>query len=298
MNVSSQLAAQAATLEDFGKLKSILERFRRVHQHLDWNAPAAWLGRRPFYFAMDGPRAAGVFAAPPDPPDTAWVRLLAVAEGVPAGDVLRAVWPPARRDLETDQVRLVAALAINEWVGTTLAAVGFQEVKEVVVLSRRRGAPSARTTANQIPRHDFSGRLSYFIRPVRPADLPAISALDEAAFAPPWQISAPALRLALEQAARATVVEADQPPRLAGFQITTPSGHGGHLARLAVLPEFRGQGLATALVADVAAYFDGRRADSLTVNTQHDNFASLAVYERLGFKPTRQRFGVWQMRLG
>jgi ribosomal protein S18 acetylase RimI-like enzyme len=195
-------------------------------------------------------------------------------------------------------VRLVAALAIDEWVGTTLAAVGFQKAKEVVVLSRRRGAPSAGTTANQILRRRFSGRLSYFIRPVSPPDLPAIGAIDKTAFAPPWEISAQALRLALEQAARATVVEADQPSRLAGFQITTPGSHGGHLARLAVLPEFRGRGLATALVTDVAAYFDGRRADSLTVNTQDDNFASLAVYERLGFKPTGERYGVWQMRLG
>ena len=287
MIVSRPLAAQAATGSDSGKLAKFVARAGRVHQHLDWHLPSAWLGHRPFYFAMEGRRVAGVFAAPPDPPDAAWVRVLGIADGVPAGDVLRAVWPAARRDLEADGVHLVAALAVDEWVGAALEGVGFLKVNEVVVLARRGGI----TTAVKQP-------ASYSVRRFGPADLAGVSAVDLEAFDPPWQNSPEALRLGLAQSAWATVAETGHPPRPIGFQISTPSDSGGHLARLAVLPEYRGQGIATALVADAVAYFDRHDASQVTVNTQQDNYASLAIYSRLGFEPTGERYGIWQMRLG
>jgi ribosomal-protein-alanine N-acetyltransferase len=284
--VSRPLSAVAATRADTARLKIFVERARRVHQHLDWQMPAAWLGSRPFYFAMDGNKIAGVLAAPPDPPDTAWLRLLAVAEGVPAGDVMRAVWPGARRDLEDDGARLVAALAVEDWVGPTLAGAGFQQVNEVVVLERRRNARSVGAAPSAVA-----------IRPMRPEELPAVTALDQAAFAPPWQISAQAMRGAMREALHATVALVGQPARLAGFQISTASAGGAHLARLAVAPEFQGQGVGTALVAELTAHFYKRQAARLTVNTQQDNHGSLAVYERFGFAPIGERYGVWQLGL-
>ncbi|MBI3362889.1 MAG: GNAT family N-acetyltransferase, partial [Chloroflexi bacterium] len=72
---------------------------------------------------------------------------------------------------------------------------------------------------------------------------------------------------------------------------------GAHLARLAVSPDYQGQGIAAALVADAVSYFERSHADRLTVNTQQDNYASLAVYKRLGFAPTGEMFGAWQMSL-
>jgi ribosomal-protein-alanine N-acetyltransferase len=287
--VSRPLAAQPATAQDAARLRLLLQSARRVHQHLDWHEAPAWLGRRPFYFAVDGQRVVGSLAAPPDPPDTAWVRLLAIANGVPVGDVLRALWPPSRRELEANGVRLIAALAVEDWVGPALAVLGFQNTNQVVVLARSRPRTKAPLPA--------APGLPFHLRPLRPADLPAVVAVDQAAFAAPWHVSQEALGLALGEAGYATTAEAGDPPRLVGFQISTESRGAGHLARLAVLPEVQGQGIATALAGDAMAYFDSRRARRVTVNTQQDNQASLAVYERLGFQSTGEQYGVWQMTL-
>ena len=289
--VSRPLTAQAATAQDAARLRLFMQGARRVHQHLDWHEPADWLGRRPFYFAVDDKRVVGVLAAPPDPPDTAWLRLLAIADGVPIGDVLRAVWPAARRELEMDGARLAAALAVDEWVGPAIAGLGFQNVNQVVVLSRLRPRKPGRAAA---PGPDG---VPFELRPLRPFDLPAVGLVDQAAFASPWHVSEQALALALGEAGYATVAETGGPPRVVGFQISTEGRGSAHLARLAVLPEFQGKGIATALAANAIGYFDSRRVKRVTVNTQQDNLASLAVYERLGFKVTGERYSVWQMTL-
>ncbi len=293
MIVSRALTAQPAGLQDAARLQGFLARAHRVHQHLDWHLPAAWLGRRPFYFALDDhERVAGALAAPPDPPDTAWLRLLAAADGVPVGDVLRAVWPHARRDLERDGARLVAALAVEEWVGPALSAIGFQNTNAVVVLARELGQRAGEFAAPNAQRPP-----GLRLRPFGTGDLVAAAAVDLAAFSPPWQISVQALGLALREAGYATVAEVGSPPQLIGFQLCTDSHGGGHLARLAVLPDYQGRGIATALVSDALAHFAGRRGRRMTVNTQRNNSASLSVYERLGFRLIDESYGVWQVAL-
>lgn len=286
MLISRQLKPQIVREEDWGRILQLLTRARRVHRHLDWQTPEAWIGRRPFYLALDNRRAAGVFAAPPDPPDTAWIRLLAADDDVPVGDVLRAVWPLARRDLEAEHVRLVCALALDEWVETALRRLDFRKITEVIVLARARGAPAASCVKS-----------GFILRSLQPADLPAVAEVDRAAFDPPWRISERALRFALDEAALAAAAVWAGTGRIIGYQISTASPHGGHLARLAVLPEYQGRGVATALVADALVHLDRAGADYVTVNTQHDNYASLAVYRRFGFEPTGERLSVWALRL-
>jgi len=86
--------------------------------------------------------------------------------------------------------------------------------------------------------------------------------------------------------------------QLIGYQLSTPSRSGAHLARLAVLPEWQGRNIGTALAAYMIDHYQGRGADELTVNTQDSNTASLHVYERLGFQLNGTRFPVFQTVLG
>jgi ribosomal protein S18 acetylase RimI-like enzyme len=72
---------------------------------------------------------------------------------------------------------------------------------------------------------------------------------------------------------------------------------GGHLARLAVLPDFQGMGIGSALVQDLLWYFRRRGAQRVTVNTQKDNLASLAVYRKAGFFLTGEEYPVFQYNI-
>ncbi|MFN3492474.1 MAG: GNAT family N-acetyltransferase, partial [Anaerolineales bacterium] len=65
-----------------------------------------------------------------------------------------------------------------------------------------------------------------------------------------------------------------------------------HLARLAVRPEAQGRGVASALVSHLIQNLNSNQNGNLSVNTQEDNFASLALYKKLGFSKTGEYFPV------
>jgi ribosomal protein S18 acetylase RimI-like enzyme len=69
---------------------------------------------------------------------------------------------------------------------------------------------------------------------------------------------------------------------------------GGHLARLATHPEYQRQGIGCAILRDLLIQFKQRGAARITVNTQEDNLASIALYENAGFMRTGETYPVYQ----
>jgi ribosomal protein S18 acetylase RimI-like enzyme len=133
------------------------------------------------------------------------------------------------------------------------------------------------------------------VRPAGRADHPAIIAADLGAFQSPWQMSPELIELAMARADLLTVAEVDG--QMVGYQLTTPSHQGAHLARLAVLPAWQGRGIGGALVSHLVDHYMRRGAREVTVNTQDSNAASLALYRRFGFTLTQTRFPVYQAGL-
>jgi ribosomal-protein-alanine N-acetyltransferase len=123
-------------------------------------------------------------------------------------------------------------------------------------------------------------------------DLVLINKLDQRAFDPIWQQSLDMLETAFQQSAIATVAEI--PEGIIGYQISTAGSEGGHLARLAVHPQVRGQGVGYALARDMLIQFHRRGALRVTVNTQINNDASLALYKKVGFRPTGEVYPVYE----
>ncbi len=74
-----------ATEADRNAVAALARYETRIHAHLDWQPIEEWLGRQPFLLAERSRRVVGALACPPDPPDTAWVRFFAAAEGTPDG---------------------------------------------------------------------------------------------------------------------------------------------------------------------------------------------------------------------
>jgi ribosomal protein S18 acetylase RimI-like enzyme len=82
-----------------------------------------------------------------------------------------------------------------------------------------------------------------------------------------------------------------------GYQITTSSPFGAHLARLAVLPSHQRKGLGTALVNDAVQSVQEFGLGLLSVNTQENNFSSRRLYEKMGFRKTGKEFPVFEIQL-
>jgi ribosomal protein S18 acetylase RimI-like enzyme len=179
--------------------------------------------------------------------------------------------------------KIVAAIPLQDWFLKILTKSRFQHAHNVVVLDWQGKNKT-----------DTVGESQLSIRRMEEGDLSAVTQVDQVAFAPLWQNSLEAVKMAFEQSGYATVIEFEG--SVAAYQISTRSSQGLHLARLATKPDFQGRGLASTLVKDVQKQAL-RNQDRLTVNTQDVNKPSLGLYEKLGFKFTGDRFPVFQFQL-
>ena len=189
-------------------------------------------------------------------------------EGLSAGDLLgaaRATWGPA----------------------SALPAPG-EEPRPLYVRSAQ---------AEERVRHRVSARTPLELRPMEAADVPAITAVERAVFSDPWPDSFFLGELA-QPMMYARVAEREG--KLAGYSVawlggTGASGAGsGHLGNLAVTPEARRRGVATALLADLLAAAVTRGVGSLTLEVRATNDAAQALYRAHGFRLAGVRRGYYR----
>jgi ribosomal protein S18 acetylase RimI-like enzyme len=195
------------------------------------------------------------------------------------------LWAEAVQSLkQMESVRWAAALSLWPWFTQLLENQGFVEDTQVVMLNWEN--------SHITPGHEPNGLL---IRPMNFDDLERVQQVDAAAFTAVWQNSLPSLELAYRQAAIATVAEYQD--RLVGYQISTPTPLGGHLARLAVLPDCQNLGIGYAILYDLLLQFKRRGARKITVNTQKDNPSSIKLYQKIGFQLTGEEYSVYLYNL-
>jgi [ribosomal protein S18]-alanine N-acetyltransferase len=275
---------RAAVLTDRQQIASLMHTSSHMHRHLDWRYPLDWIGSSPFFVLESRGQIISALACPPDPPLVAWVRLFVTSGNISLEESWQTLWEVARRDLEGKGRFMAAAIVLQEWFPNLLIASGFSSRQSIVMLEREQ----------QIP---IEGSLpaGFSIRTMLQYDLPAVAEVDAAAFDLLWQNSLPALEQAYPQAVLATVVEVDG--QVLGYQLSTRNLLGAHLARLAVQPTLQGRGVGRALIADLVQQAERRGLYRMTVNTQDDNAASLALYKGTGFHETGERYPVYQLQV-
>lgn len=279
------LSVRPATPADRRKLANLIHFELYVHRHLDWRTPLDWIGSDPYLVAEQNRELVGAIACPPDPSPVAWIRLFAAASTTTIDRAWDILWPGALERLKAmPDLEWVEAIPLQRWFQNLLEESNFIRSQQVDMLSWERG---------RIPREN--PRAEVAIRPMNKDDLSRVAEVDMAAFSSVWQNSRSSLEQAYLQAVVATVAEEEG--RILGYQISTATPMGGHLARLAVIPEAQGRGVGYALVHDLLMQFDRRGAQVVSVNTQQDNLTSLALYQKAGFRRTGEEFPVYQYRL-
>ncbi|MBI5054486.1 MAG: GNAT family N-acetyltransferase [Chloroflexi bacterium] len=281
------LQVRAAQQSDRALLNHLLHSNAKMHTHLDWHSPQSWLGKSPFHIATHGDAAAGALAAPPDPPDTSWIRFAAINNGFTLDQVFDPIWLPTLSALRDLNVKRLACMLLDDWFVPQLKKWGFDQINDVIVLSRPLRAAAFQTTS-PLPK-------GLRLRPAKNSDLNAIFKVD-AAFDAPWHYSKDTLMQAMSQVEFSSVAELQN--EIVGYQISSGGKQGGHLARLAVNPKLQGRGVGRALMMNIAEHFDRLGAPHITVNTQCDNFASLKLYRAFGFRQTGEHYPVWQLEVG
>ena len=176
----------------------------------------------------------------------------------------------------------VAAIAMQPWFQNVLAASGFENLQQIMMLEWR-GFASQPWAGNEAD--------GFQIRKMTEADLPAVEKIDAASFHPLWHNPFETLHKAFMQSLFATVAEDDR--EVVGYQLTTGGRGHAHLARLAVHPNLQGQGLGKFLVSDLFTRLTQIGIGKLTVNTQNDNLSSLHLYQKMGFVRTGEQYPVF-----
>jgi ribosomal protein S18 acetylase RimI-like enzyme len=269
-----------ATHNDLNLISSLLKSEYYVHRHLDWRTPLEWLGHRPFWLIERRQRALAALACPPDSPEIGWVRFFACTASYEPEEAWEILFEKVKDDLAGLPPLDLAALALQDWFAHLLNTHGFYHHQDILVLAWE-------TSSDHPPTPGVS------IRPLLITDLDAVQLLDELAFEPLWQISLSTLTRSYQQSAYSTIAEIDG--EIVGYQISTATTFSAHLARLAVMPNKQRSGIGTALLNDLQSHFHRQRLRFITVNTQSDNHASLALYERHGFLRSGERFPVYRL---
>lgn len=290
---------RVATETDRPDVFRLMQTAHLQHMHLDWKPPGDWLGAPGFVILptpsdrtatvsarlfSPPPALQACLAAVPDPGPAAWVRLACIRRDDQTGEVLQALLYRAEQALRETAVTQLAWLPIAPWPNAWLPACGFAAAAELMTYVKPDLA---------IP--DLPWPLDVALRPAEPADVPALAAVEEAAFAPLWRYSADALQHAFQQAAAFDVAEWNG--RVVGFQFSTIAGNNAHLARMAVQPDVQGRGVGRALLAAALRGYRARGVRTVSLNTQVDNAPSRTLYERFGFGATAQRLPVWVKQL-
>jgi ribosomal-protein-alanine N-acetyltransferase len=270
-------------LNDHQQLSNLIFFETHIHRHLDWRSPLEWLGAR-FYWALEeGKHITAALACPTEEEGIAWVRLFVYAGHGSSEKAWTSLWSTAKQEIARAGGATVAAIAMQVWFQQALAASGFENHQQIVMLEWQY-QPWTRREADGIQ-----------IRKMTEADIPQVTETDHSAFHPLWHNSRETIQLAFSQALYATVAESSQ--GILGYQLTTGHGQRAHLARLAVRPEAQGRGTGRALLSDLFAKVTRNGITRLSVNTQSDNSASLSLYKKMGFQRTGEEYPVYTFQV-
>lgn len=270
-----------AAAQDHYQIANLLFHESHTHRHLDWRSVFDWLGAKNFWTLDEHGFISAALACPEDPTDVAWIRLFTYHPHLDLRAAWSALWQHAQAEIFYNNPNAkVSAIALKPWFQEILLQSGFEQTQRLVVL---------RLQCENFKPPPLSQHIR--IRRMKESDLPSVADVDFKAFGSFWHNPLDSIRFAYAQSIFATVAE-NSTNEIIGYQLSTGSQYGAHLARLAVAPEAQGQGAASALVSNLIEYLDSNQIDALSVNTQEDNASSLALYQKIGFAKTSEHFPV------
>ncbi len=123
-------------------------------------------------------------------------------------------------------------------------------------------------------------------------DLGAIDEIERTSYATPWSRSMFAGELAKPSSLCLGAFD-PEPRRLLGYLIISRYVDAWHIMNLAVQPEQRRRGIATALLERLFELTAGESRRGYTLEVRVSNVAAIRLYERLGFRARGTRRGYY-----
>jgi len=271
-----QCQIRRARNDDWLAIEKLLTFADRQYLALEWWSIQEWLGSSTFLLATDvQSRPVGLMLSITSDGPIAWLRAINTVSEEYLLPLLQANFQAVLAQGGTG----LAFLGNEAWIVSRLEQAGFREVNQVVTLRCRGSWPAC-----QGP-HELQ------VRSVTLSDIDAVLAVDHAAFAPMWWYGREILLRALNM--DCVFDAAYLKGQCVGYQLSTLRNGRGHIVRLAVHPHWQAQGIGGRLLSEAMRTLDAAKSESVTVNTQADNLASLQLYRRFSFQPVGTQWAVW-----
>lgn len=255
-------------------------------RHLDWRLPVDWLGSQPVLLASYKESPAAIMMCPYIHDSQVWIRSFA-AQAVHS---MQSAWSMlldvARMDLIASHATDLFSISLNPWYQELLVSSGFTEVDRVVVLEK--------TMPGERPESGFSNGCT--LERIQPLELTDVWELDQKCFSPLWQMSYEDILTAYHLSDNCAAIHTED-GLLIGYQICNTLPTGGHLARIAVHPDYQGRGLSKCLMTDLVDNYNATGVKRLTVNTQQSNQVAIRLYESYGFALNGEEYPVYRLGL-
>ena len=267
--------------DDLPAVEALNRRARRVLPQLWW-----WeehLTDDLFVIVEQEGSVVGVLFAWSDESPVAWVRLAALDDALDVDEWLDLALFPVLDGLRCHGARKLAWMDYGGWAGPHLKARGFAPLVEVMTLVKLdRALPRADATPARV-------------RPASDADIPAIVAVDRAAFTAHWWHSEATMRRRAATSSHFAVAQvAGEVVGYVAGKLCLPVAH---LNRIAVQPAHQGHGIGALLLCAAIRDLWQQGAERITLNTQSDNRYSQRLYRHFGFEPTGDCVTVWELQL-
>ena len=275
------IKVRRACPDDLLAVEALNRRARRVLPQLWW-----WeehLTDDLFIIVEQEGSVVGVLFAWPDESPVAWVRLATLDDALDIDEWLDLALPPVLDGLRRHGARKLAWMDYGGWAGPHLRARDFTPLVEVMTLVKLdRALPRADATPARV-------------RPASDADIPAIVAVDRAAFTAHWWHSEATMRRRAATSSHFAVAQvAGEVVGYAAGKLCLPAAH---LNRIAVQLAHQGHGIGALLLRDAIRDLWQQGAERITLNTQSDNRYSHRLYRRFGFEPTGDCVTTWELQL-
>lgn len=134
------------------------------------------------------------------------------------------------------------------------------------------------------------------IRRLTYADLPQVVAIERRAFTTPWSLAMFVLELSKPSGICLAAEVAGDDPELVGYLVCSRYDTVWHIMNIAVDPDRRRRGIATALLATLLREVGDHEAQ-ITLEVRRSNTGALALYERFGFRSAGVRRRYYQDNL-
>lgn len=267
---------------DRGAVTRLMQKALWAHVHVDWYMLSDWLGSPGFIGLKQGEELVAFLAVGADPLPASWVRGLAIGDDFDLADVIGGLLEASLPRLRQQGVNEICLMCESGWLDNFVPAFGFTSVTRVISMIHNHSS---------IPH--FSLNPSIHIRSLRDEDLDTLATIEREAFEPRWRYSAKTLAWAKKQSLSFDVAVCNQ--EVVGYQCSTASYQGSHLARMTVHPAMQGKGVGTALLAHAFADYRRRKKWRVTLNTQSDNVTSQNLYYKFGFQVRGDSYPVWSL---